>query len=183
MIQRICRMCLAICFALVLLAAGSGYAQGSNPTAGERLGAAAESTKATLQEASTAAANEIDQVWRRIDESRLKNRTRDEIVAWVIVGLLVGNIVGLFSAAGASRGQRLGAMILGLVGAFIGGIITHVFRLNLGMGPVLIRYEDLLVSLVGGFLFVIVVRLLIAQKRQRALRRASQAMAKPSGGK
>jgi len=140
--------------------------------------AAAESTRATLQEAGTAAVNEIDEIWRRVDESRLKHRTRDEIVAWIIVGLLVGNLVSLFSAMDSSLSRRLGTVVLGLVGAFVGGIITHVCRLNFGMGPLLIRYEDLLISVVGGFLLLAVVRIVIAQKRKRALVKASQAIAK-----
>jgi uncharacterized membrane protein YeaQ/YmgE (transglycosylase-associated protein family) len=168
-----------ICLSALFCCAGSGYAQSSTPSAGERLGAAAESTKATLQQAGTAAANEIDDLWRRVDESRLKHRTRDEVVAWVIVGLLVGNLVCLFTAMGSTVSQRFGTVVLGLVGAFIGGVITHVCRLNFGMGPLLIRYEDLLVSVIGGFVLLAIVRIVIAQKRKRALVRASKAIAKP----
>ena len=47
-----------------------------------------------------------------------------------------------------------------------------------GMRSLLIRYEDLLVSTIGGLVLMAVVRIVIAQKRQRALMRASQAIAK-----
>ena len=172
-------MLIVLCLSALVFAFTPGSASGAT----EGLGAAAESTKATLQQAGTAAVNEIDEVWRRIDETRLKNRTRDEIVAWVIVGLLVSNVVGLFSASNPSRAQRFGMLLLGLAGAFMGGIITHVFRLNFGMGPLLIRYEDLLISVIGGVVFLIAVRLLIAHRRKKALMRASQAIAKPAAAK
>jgi uncharacterized membrane protein YeaQ/YmgE (transglycosylase-associated protein family) len=144
--------------------------------------AAAASTKTTLQEASTAAVNKIDAIWRRVDERRLKNRTRDEIIAWIIIGLLVGNVVGMFSAARCTLLQRLGTVAVGLIGAFAGGIIAHVCQLDFGMGPVLIRYEDLVVSIIGGLVLITGVRLFVAQKRKRALLRAAQAVAKPPTG-
>ena len=44
----------------------------------------------------------------------------------------------------------------GLVGAFVGGILANVLQLDFGLGPVLIRYEDLICSLVGGFVLLYV---------------------------
>jgi uncharacterized membrane protein YeaQ/YmgE (transglycosylase-associated protein family) len=108
----------------------------------EQVGAAAkEVTQGTL--------NQIEILWKRIDERRLKNRTPDELVAWVLMGLLVGGLL--------YRVTRLGqvlTILLGLAGAFLGGIVANVFQLDFGMGPVLIRYEDLICSLVGGFVVV-----------------------------
>src|SRR3974390_2170070 len=104
----------------------------------EQVGAAAtEVTQATL--------NEVESLWKRIDDRRLKNRTPDELVAWALMGLLVGGMVYRFSHLG-----QLTTILIGLIGAFIGGIAANVFKLDLGLGPVLIRYEDLLCSLLGG---------------------------------
>ena len=132
------------------------------------MGEAAQSAKATLQQAGATAANKLDEIWRRVDESRLKNRTRDEIVAWIIIGLLVGNMIGLLLVKPSTLPQRLGTVLVGLVGAFAGGIITHVWQLDFGLGPVLIRYEDLLVSFVGGLLLIAGVRILAGRKRKGA---------------
>lgn len=171
-------LCSVGCLGVLFCGAGPGYAQSASGGVGERVGAAAQNTKATVQEASAAAVNKIDEIWRRVDERRL-NRSRDEFVAWILVGLLVGNFIGMLSAKPSTLPQRLGTVAVGLIGAFAGGIVAHVCQLDLGMGPVLIRYEDLLFSVVGGLLLVAGVRLLVAQKRKRALVRASQAVAKP----
>lgn len=50
---------------------------------------------------------------------------------------------------------KLGRLLLGLTGAFVGGMAVHVGRIDFGMGPVLIRYEELLFSLVGAVLLII----------------------------
>jgi uncharacterized membrane protein YeaQ/YmgE (transglycosylase-associated protein family) len=71
------------------------------------------------------------------------------------MGLLVGGLIQKFS----KRDWRV-TLLLGLVGAFIGGIAANLFQLNLQLGPVLIRYEELLASLVGGILIVLAARLL-----------------------
>ncbi len=102
-----------------------------------------------IQETGQAALGKMESLWQRIDERRLKNRTPDELVAWVIMGLLVGSL--LYRLGG--RGQ-ISSIVLGLIGAFIGGIVAHVAKLNFGMGPVLITYEDLLCSLAGGVLIL-----------------------------
>lgn len=104
----------------------------------EQVGAAAaDATRSTL--------NEVESLWKRIDDRRLKNRTFDELVAWGLMGLLVGGLVYRLSNL-----NQVTTILIGLIGAFIGGIIANVLQLNLGLGPVLIRYEDLVCSIAGG---------------------------------
>ncbi len=159
-------LCSVACLAVLFCGAGLGYAQNTSPSVGERVSEAAQSTKASLQEAGATAVNKIDDLWKRVDESRLKYRTRDEIVAWVIIGLLVGNLIGLLSVKPSTLTQRLGTVVVGLIGAFVGGIATHVWQLDFGLGPVLIRYEDLLVSFIGGLVLIASVRILAGRKRK-----------------
>jgi uncharacterized membrane protein YeaQ/YmgE (transglycosylase-associated protein family) len=164
-IQKVRSLGLSACIGCFLFFGSPGDAQETTPPVGERITAAADQAKASVQEAGTAAVNKIDQIWRRIDERRLVHRTPDELVAWAIMGLLVGACAGLFSVLRTGALQRLSALALGLVGAFIGGIVAHVAQLDFGLGPVLIRYEDLLLSLVGGLLLILVVRFLKARRR------------------
>jgi len=102
-----------------------------------------------IQEKGQAAVEKVQTTWQRIDEKRLKNRSRDEIVAWIIMGMLAGGLLYRFG-----RCSQISSIFLGLVGAFIGGIIAHVAQLDLGLGPVLITYEDLLCTLAGAVLLV-----------------------------
>jgi uncharacterized membrane protein YeaQ/YmgE (transglycosylase-associated protein family) len=153
-------LCAAIVIALLYLASASRAAD-----VAERVSSAADSAKASIEETGSAAADKIGQIWKRIDERRLVNRTPDEIVAWVIMGVLVGAVAGLFSIMRTSAIQRFWALGLGLIGAFIGGIVAHVAQLDFGLGPVMIRYEDLLLSLVGGLLLIVVVRFIAARRK------------------
>jgi uncharacterized membrane protein YeaQ/YmgE (transglycosylase-associated protein family) len=107
-------------------------------------------------------------VWKRIDEKRLKNRTPDELVAWALMGILVGGVLHRFSKL--SQGA---AIVVGLVGAFIGGIVANVLQLNWGLGPVLIRYEELLCSLIGGVVLFLALRWFTARKGAAAAPKAA----------
>jgi uncharacterized membrane protein YeaQ/YmgE (transglycosylase-associated protein family) len=116
---------------------------------GEKVGAAAVDAEKQVQDASQATETKLQELWRRIDEQRLKNRTPDQIVAWIIVGLLVGGLINQLSKL-----NKVANFLLGLVGAFVGGVVANVAQINLGLGPVLIRYEDLIASLLGGLLIL-----------------------------
>jgi uncharacterized membrane protein YeaQ/YmgE (transglycosylase-associated protein family) len=129
----------------------------------DKVGAVAADTEKKIQETSEAAQTKLQELWQRIDEKRIKNRTRDEIIAWVIMGLLVGGLIQKFS-----KFNRATTLLLGLIGAFIGGILANVTQLNLELGPVLIRYEELLASLIGGILIVLVARWLGRGKPKKA---------------
>jgi uncharacterized membrane protein YeaQ/YmgE (transglycosylase-associated protein family) len=127
---------------------------------------AAEEVKKAAEDAGRSASTGIERLWHRIDERRLKNRTPDEIVAWVIIGALVGGLAGMltsFKGEGLGQLARLG---FGLVGAFLGGIAAHVTRLDLGMGPVLIRYEDLLLSFVGAVVLILLTKVIRSSTRK-----------------
>jgi len=123
-----------------------------------------------VENAGATAADNAKQMWQRIDQARLKNRTPDELVAWVIVGLLVGAIAGMMTTLKSTGLSKVGRVFLGLAGAFLGGIVVHVGRFDFGWGPVLIRYEELFFSLVGAVLIVAAGRII----RSRAKRKSPQ---------
>ena len=128
----------------------------------DKVGAATSEAGKQIQDASQTAETKIQEIWRRIDGQRLKNRTPDQIVAWVIMGLLVGGLIHQFS-----RLNKVATLLLGLAGAFLGGILANVTQIDLGLGPVLIRYEDLLASLIGGLLIVFAARWLASRRAQK----------------
>ncbi len=150
-----CQHLLAIVLGVTLCTlALSGFAQNqTSPAGAATTSEGASEANQKIQETGQATVEKIQTLWQRIDERRLKNRTPDQLVAWVIMGLLVGGLLGRFG-----KRNQLVSILLGLVGAFIGGILANVTQLNLGLGPVLITYEDLLFTLVGGILILCVAR-------------------------
>lgn len=120
---------------------------------------AAKDAQASVVDASRAVGKSFENLWRRADEGRLKNRTRDEVAAWVIMGVLVGAVAGMLTSLKTSGLGKVGRLLLGLAGAFIGGMIVHIWRIDFGLGPVLIRYEELLFSLLGAVALIVLARL------------------------
>lgn len=156
---------LAITLVAVVCAIGlTGFAQtdATSPAAASTVGTGTNMAKLAgatnaanqfIQEQGQAAVQQVQTLWQRIDEKRLKNRTPDEIVAMVIVGALVGSLLYRFG----KRGQVM-SIVLGMVGAFLGGIIANIAHIDLGLGPILITYEELFFSLIGGVLLILAAR-------------------------
>ena len=130
---------------------------------------AARETSAALADAGNAAADSAKDLWQRIDAARLKNRTTDELVAWVIMGVLVGGVAGMMTKRKPTGSSGLGRLLLGLAGAFLGGMVVHVARFDFGWGIVLIRYEELLFSLVGAILLVLLGKLIRSRMKKKVL--------------
>jgi uncharacterized membrane protein YeaQ/YmgE (transglycosylase-associated protein family) len=76
----------------------------------------------------------------------------DQIVVWVIIGLLGGTLVGrlvTWSKAGLGLWRNLG---LGLAGALIGGFLFRLLGLFPGLDNFSISLRDIVASVVGAFL-------------------------------
>jgi uncharacterized membrane protein YeaQ/YmgE (transglycosylase-associated protein family) len=176
--QRYLNLCGWALFCLNLIALPVAVQAADEPSAGDRAKAAVEDTKQKAKDAAAAvegavkdasnavtdatrtAGEKFHNLWRRVDESRLKNRTPDEIVAWVIMGVLVGAVAGMMTSLKTTGLGKLGRLLLGLAGAFLGGVVVHLTKVDFGMGPVLIRYEELLFSFAGAIVLLIAARLL-----------------------
>jgi uncharacterized membrane protein YeaQ/YmgE (transglycosylase-associated protein family) len=126
----------------------------------------AKKTSDTVQEASASASETMKELWHRIDEARLQNRTRDEIVAWIIMGVLVGALAGTMTTLKPTGSGKMGRLLWGLAGAFLGGIIVHVAQINFGWGPVLIRYEELLFSFLGAIILLLIGKLIRSRTKK-----------------
>jgi uncharacterized membrane protein YeaQ/YmgE (transglycosylase-associated protein family) len=120
-----------------------------------------------VEKTGTAAAETAKDIWQRIDAARLKNRTPDQLVAWGIMGLLAGAFAGMMTRLRPTGLGAFGRLFLGLAGAFLGGIAVAAFNVNFGWGPVLIRYEELLFSLVGAVLILIVWKLISSGMKKK----------------
>jgi len=167
----LCQLSLALVSSNARAADPAGVVEKTKETAKDATAAvesAAKDAKESLQDASRAVGGSFENLWRRVDESRIKNRSRDEVVAWVIVGVLVSAVAGMFTSLKTSGAGQVGRLLLGLAGAFIGGVVVNVARINFGWGPVLIRYEELLFSLAGAILLILGARAIRSWSRKPA---------------
>lgn len=139
--------------------------------ASEKAKAIVQDTSAAVEEAGSATADAARNLWQKIDEARLENRTPDELVAWVIMGVLVGGVAGMMTRLKPTGLGTLGRLALGLAGALLGGIVVHVGQFDFGWGPVLIRYEDLFFSLVGAILIVAAGRIIRSRMNKKTAAR------------
>ncbi|SRR5260221_8809421 len=138
---------------------------------GQKAQEVAQATSNAVEKAEAAAAGTAKDLWQRIDAARIKNRTPDQIVSWVITGALVGAIAGMMTSLKPTGLGRLGRLGLGLVGAFIGGIVVQVQNIDFGWGPVLIRYEELLFSLLGAIVIVLLPKIIGWRLKKKVLTR------------
>lgn len=138
-----------VCLFLVILAAPC-FAADEAPSSGQATEEVSESAQVVAEGITT--------VQNRISENRLVNRTRDEIVAFVLMGVLIGSVAGIFSKIRCSGLGMARRLVLGMSGAFIGGMVVRIAQLDFGWGLVNIAYEELLFSLLGAVTLVAVSR-------------------------
>ena len=167
-LPTLCGLASTLLAALCCLTA-SPLLAADQPDLSGRAKEAVRETSAALTDAGTAAADTARDLLQRVDEARLKNRTRDEIVAWVIVGVLVGALAGLMTTRKPPGSGRFSRLLLGLAGAFLGGIVVHVGRFDFGWGVVIIRYEELLFALLGAILLVILGKLIRSGVKKKVM--------------
>ena len=75
------------------------------------------------------------------------------IIAWVIVGALAGWLAGKFSKHGGDRGF-FGNILLGVVGALVGGFIMRLFGVD---GVTGFNLWSIIVSVIGALVVLKVV--------------------------
>ena len=86
--------------------------------------------------------------------------TVGEIVVWLIVGALAGTLAGRLMTF-SKRGFGLWTnMVVGMVGAVVGGFLFRLLHIDLGLAEIKITFEDLISAFVGSLLCIIVWRLI-----------------------
>ena len=69
------------------------------------------------------------------------------LIMWVIIGLIAGPVA--YRVLGG-RGGVLGSLVVGLIGALVGGKLAEILRLNISGGFV----DQLVLSTVGAILLL-----------------------------
>ncbi len=89
-----------------------------------------------------------------------------QVLTWIIIGLIAGFLAGLIV-----RGRRFGlltSVILGLIGALIGGFLFSILRLPVPAAlqePINIHWIDILVAFVGAVILLLILGLFYRYRR------------------
>jgi uncharacterized membrane protein YeaQ/YmgE (transglycosylase-associated protein family) len=93
--------------------------------------------------------------------------TPAQVIVWLIVGGLAGALVGAIVTGKRSGYGFWTNLLIGLGGALLGGLVFHAFKIDLGLGQIAFRLEDLVAAVLG--CFVVVVLLKFLRKRRKPL--------------
>ncbi len=86
------------------------------------------------------------------------------IIAWIVLGAIAGYIAGML-VKGDERWGVIGHIVLGIVGAVVGGFIAQqVFGVNTGAGSGDINIASIVVAVIGAVIVVLVVNMLTRRR-------------------
>jgi uncharacterized membrane protein YeaQ/YmgE (transglycosylase-associated protein family) len=95
-----------------------------------------------------------------------------QIIVWIIVGGFAGTLAGravTWKKEGLGRWTNL---LVGMIGALIGGELFKLFRINLGLGELKVTFEDLIAAFLGSLLVIFAWRLIARLKAKDAKNQA-----------
>ena len=88
------------------------------------------------------------------------NLPPDKIAVWLIVGALAGWLAGVLVKRNRSGFGHIANTFIGLVGAFLGGILFKTFNIDFGLGAVTVRLDDLVSAFAGSLVFLLILWIL-----------------------
>jgi uncharacterized membrane protein YeaQ/YmgE (transglycosylase-associated protein family) len=80
-----------------------------------------------------------------------------QVVVWLLVGLIAGSIVGLMVTRDRKGFGLTSNLLVGLAGAFVGGLLFRMFGLLTSLDQYAISLRDVLSAVIGA-LIVLAVR-------------------------
>jgi len=86
------------------------------------------------------------------------------IIAWIVLGAIAGYIAGML-VKGDERWGVIGHIVLGIVGALVGGFIAQqFFGVNTGAQSGDINIASIVVAVIGAIIVVLVVNMLTRRR-------------------
>jgi uncharacterized membrane protein YeaQ/YmgE (transglycosylase-associated protein family) len=80
--------------------------------------------------------------------------TIDQLVVWLIIGALAGSLAGML-VTGTRKGYGPATnIVLGLIGAVIGGYVFDKLNVNLGLGSITISFDEIVAAFVGSLILL-----------------------------
>jgi uncharacterized membrane protein YeaQ/YmgE (transglycosylase-associated protein family) len=83
-----------------------------------------------------------------------------QIVVWIIVGGFAGTLAGRVVTLKKEGLGRWLNFLVGVIGAFIGGEVFRLLRIDFGLGDLKVTFEDLIAAFLGSLLVIFVWRII-----------------------
>jgi uncharacterized membrane protein YeaQ/YmgE (transglycosylase-associated protein family) len=91
-----------------------------------------------------------------------------QIIVWIIVGGFAGTLAGRV-VTWKKEGLGLWAnLLVGMIGAVIGGVLFKLFRIDFGLGELKVTFEDLIAAFLGSLLVIFAWRIIARLKAKNA---------------
>ena len=101
------------------------------------------------------AANQATEAIKKIN---IEDLSTESIVAWVVAGAVVGNVVGTVFMKGAGRVGAVVNLLIGGIGAAIGATVVKEFKIDFGWPRVSFSLEALVIAVVAAVVLVVMFR-------------------------
>jgi uncharacterized membrane protein YeaQ/YmgE (transglycosylase-associated protein family) len=91
-----------------------------------------------------------------------------QFIIWIIVGGFAGTLAGrvvTFKKEGLGRWVNL---LVGMVGAAIGGALFKLLKIDFGLGELKVTFEDLIAAFLGSLLVIFLWRIIVMLKARQA---------------
>ena len=86
------------------------------------------------------------------------------IIAWIVLGAIAGYIAGML-VKGDERWGVIGHIVLGIVGALVGGFLANALGFGSGReGGDVLNIQSVIVAVIGAVLVVIAVNMLTRRR-------------------
>jgi uncharacterized membrane protein YeaQ/YmgE (transglycosylase-associated protein family) len=80
--------------------------------------------------------------------------TIEQLAVWLIIGALAGSLAGML-VTGTRRGYGPATnIVLGLIGAVIGGYVFDKLNVNLGLGSITISFDEIVAAFIGSLILL-----------------------------
>lgn len=86
--------------------------------------------------------------------------TISDLISWLIIGILAGSLAGMIVKRNKTGLGNILNLLVGLVGAIIGGAVVRLLKLDFGLGKIVLRWEDMVAAVIGSLLLIILVSIL-----------------------
>jgi uncharacterized membrane protein YeaQ/YmgE (transglycosylase-associated protein family) len=97
-----------------------------------------------------------------------------QVIVWIIVGGFAGTLAGRAVTLKKEGLGRWANLLVGMIGAMIGGELFKLFRIDFGLGELKVTFEDLIAAFLGSLLVIFLWRIVARFKARNVKNQRSK---------